>query len=139
MSSQRSVVLRKPLIPGVLARVCWTVLTMVSVSVASAADLTASSGSPKVTFDDTDGPSPAWELLGSGAPPPGPSDRFNLDDLASGTRVFSIAASTNNSNTLTVDAPDGNIGLANNTMFIDRRVLASGPAHLVAAGITQPH
>jgi hypothetical protein len=130
MGNQRSVVLRKAVIPGVLAWVLCTVLTIVSVSVASAADLTASSGSPRVTFDDTDGPSPAWELLGSGTAPPGPPNRFFLDDLLSGTTVFSIAASTSNSNTLVVDAAAGNVGLANNTMF--NQCYGGGAQHVPA-------
>ena len=83
---------------------------------AQAMDLTASSSQPTVNYDDTDLTAQAteWRTLTFGADP----DFLITDDVNSNT-VIELEPSANNNQSLRVDA-NGDIGLADNSIFIDR-------------------
>jgi hypothetical protein len=94
---------------------------------AEAADLTASSADPKIFFDDTDTLGNDWELVGvDGA-------FFLLDTAAGNTVPVDIVSTSNNNSAFTSDA-NGDISLANDSVFIER-----SPVRLGLGTITPVH
>ena len=88
--------------------------SLISTTATQAVDLTASSASPTVFFNDTDDAGSEWYVGGN-------LEKFNVYDYFSGSDVLRILPGTSNSNEDSlVVAADGNIGLANNTVHILR-------------------
>jgi len=103
--------------PSLLARLAHGLLDLLVLD-ASAADLSASSLIPTITFTDTSfGGGAAWSVIGD-RQNGGSLDDYRIKHLPSATEMFHLVGS-GGAAAFNADAA-GNIGLANNAVFINR-------------------